>query len=85
MGHLGDTEIYFGVSEAKKRISTAAEWSAAWRRASKAIAFTFPHQRDELLNYGDYIESEFAAKQSSSHHKLILFDIALHNEVSASQ
>lgn len=60
-GCLGDTEISFGISEAKKQISTATEWSAAWRRASKAIEFTFPHQREELLHYGDYIESEFTA------------------------
>ena len=84
-GRLGDTEITFGVAEPKKRISTAAEWSSAWRRASKAISFAFPHRREELLEYGDYIESEFAAKIISSHHKLLLYDIALRNEVAAGQ
>ena len=84
-GHLGDMEISFGVSEPKKRISSAAEWSTAWRRASKAICFAFPHRREELLDYGDYIESEFAAKFSSSHHKLLLYDIALRNEVAGGQ
>jgi hypothetical protein len=84
-GRLGDAEISFGVSEPKRRISTAAEWSVAWRRASKAISFAFPHRREELLEYGDYIESEFAAKVSSSHHKLLLYDIALRNEVAAGQ
>jgi hypothetical protein len=82
---LGDTEITFGVSEPRKRVSTAAEWSASWRRASKAICFAFPHRREELIEYGDYIESEFAAKISSSHHKLLLYDVALHNEVAAGQ
>src|SRR6202522_2239356 len=84
-GRLGDTEITFGVSEPKKRISTAAEWSSSWRRASKAISFAFPHRREELLEYGDYIESEFTAKIVSSHHKLLLYDIALRNEVAAGQ
>ena len=84
-GRLGDTEITFGVAEPRKRVSTAAEWSAAWRRASKAIGFAFPHRREELLEYGDYIESEFAAKVSSSHHKLLLYDVALRNEVAAGQ
>jgi hypothetical protein len=84
-GRLGDTEISFGVAEPKKRISTAAEWSSAWRRASKAISFAFPHRREELLEYGDYIESEFAAKITTSHHKLLLYDIALRNEVAAGQ
>ena len=84
-GHLGDMEITFGVAEPRKHVSTAAEWSAAWRRASKAIGFAFPHRREELLKYRDYIESEFAAKVSSSHHKLLLYGIALHNEVAAGQ
>jgi Zinc knuckle len=84
-GRLGDAEISFGVTEPKKRISTASEWCATWRRASKAISFAFPHRRDELLDYGDYIESEFAAKVVSSHHKLLLYDVALRNEVAAGQ
>ena len=84
-GRLGDTEISFGVSEPKKRISTASEWSATWRKASKAIAFAFPHRREELLEYGDYIEAEFAAKVVSSHHKILLYDTALRNEVAAGQ
>ena len=84
-GRLGDTEISFGVAEPKKRISSAAEWSSSWRRASKAISFAFPHRREELLEYGDYIESEFAAKITSSHHKILLYDIALRNEVAAGQ
>ena len=42
-GCLGEMEISFGVAEAKKQVSTAAEWSTAWKRASKAIGFTFPH------------------------------------------
>ena len=84
-GRLGDTEISLGVVEAKKQIRTAAEWSSAWRRASKAIAFAFPHRRDELAEYGDYIEGEFAAKLPSSHNRILLYDIALRNEVGAGQ
>jgi hypothetical protein len=84
-GRLGDAEISFGVAEPKRRISTAAEWSSSWRRACKAITFAFPHRREELLEYGDYLESEFAAKVTSSHHKLLLYDTALRNEVAAGQ
>jgi hypothetical protein len=85
MGHLGDTEIVFGVSESKKRITTASEWSSAWRRASKAIVFAFLHQKEELLEYGNYIKSEFTAKLTSSHHKLILYDVAPQNDVAGGQ
>ena len=42
-GHLGDTEIVFGVSESKKWVTTALELSSAWRRASRAIEFAFSH------------------------------------------
>ena len=57
--------------------------SAAWRRASRAISFALPHRKEELLEYGDYIESVFAAKVSSSHHKLLLYDIAVKDIVAA--
>ena len=58
-GRLGETEITFGVAEAKKRVSTAAEWSTAWKRASKAIGFAFPHRREELssANHGAFPRS----------------------------
>ena len=84
-GRLGDTEISFGVAEAKKHVCTAAEWSSAWRRASKAISFAFPHWRDKLVKYGDYIKSEFSAKLVTSHQRVILYDIAVRNEVGAGQ
>jgi hypothetical protein len=84
-GRMGDAEISFGVSEAKKHVRSSAEWASAWRRASKAISFAFPHRADELYEYGDYIEGEFAAKLPSSHSKIILYDIALRNEVGAGQ
>jgi hypothetical protein len=84
-GRLGDTEIAFGVAEPKKKIQNFAQWSGAWKRASKAISFAFPHRREELFEYGEYIESEFQAKHTSLHHKIILFDLALRNEVGAGQ
>jgi len=84
-GRLGDAEIVFALAETKKRVRTASEWSSAWRRASRAITFAFPHRRDELLEYGDYIEGEFAAKLTTSHHRIILYDTALRNEVGGGQ
>ena len=75
-GRMGDMEISFGVAEPKKHISTAAEWSASWRRAYKVIFFTFPYRKDELNEYDDY---------TSSHHKLLLYNVALRNEVAAGQ
>ncbi|KAF8816682.1 hypothetical protein BYT27DRAFT_7076620, partial [Phlegmacium glaucopus] len=84
-GRLGDAEVSFGFPEAKKHVRTASEWSTTWKRAAKAASFAFPHRRDELLDYGDYIKEEFAAKLPSSHHQIILYDIALRNEVGTGQ
>jgi len=82
---IGNAKISLGISDAKRRISTASEWSAAWHFAARAIAFVFPHRSEELRAYGDYIEGEFAAKLTSSHPKVILFDIAVRNLVQGGQ
>ena len=78
---IGNAKISLGVSDAKRRVSTAADWSSAWHLASRAVAFAFPHRAEELVSYGDYIESEFAGKIQSSHPRIILFDIAIRNIV----
>jgi hypothetical protein len=82
---IGNAKISMGITDAKRRVSTAAEWSAAWHFAARAISFVFPHRSEELRNYGDYIEGEFAAKVTHSHPKVILFDIAVRNMVQGGQ
>ena len=42
------------------------------RKVFKVISFVFPHWREEIIEYGNYIESKFVAKLISSHHKIIL-------------
>ena len=49
------------------------------------MSHPIPHRREELLEYGDYIDLEFSAKLSSSHPKIILYNVALQNEVAAGQ
>ena len=78
---IGNTKISVGVTEAKRRVSTAAKWSSAWHLASRATAFAFPHRSEELRLYGDFISSEFAGKIPSSHPRVILFDITIRNAV----
>jgi len=82
---IRNAKISLGVSDAKRRVSTAADWSSAWHLASRAITFAFPHRAKELVSYGDYIESEFAGKIQSSHPHIILFDIAIRNIVQGGQ
>lgn len=84
-GRLGESELVFAMAEAKRQVKTGSEWSTAFRRASRAILFLFPHRKEELDSYAEYIESLFAAKQPSSHHRVILFDSAIRNLVAGGQ
>ncbi|PPQ79040.1 hypothetical protein CVT25_002349 [Psilocybe cyanescens] len=78
---VGDTEISTGVAEPKRRIRTASDWGDAWDLASSAIALAFPHRERELRDYGRYINGIFAGEFASTHPRIILFDIAVRNEV----
>jgi len=82
---IGNTKISLGVSDAKRRVSTTSEWSSAWHLAARAVAFAFPHRAEELRDYGDFIKTEFAGKLTSSHPRVILFDIAIRNIVQGGQ
>src|ERR1700678_2647699 len=82
---VGDTEISISSVETKRKVETSLEWSMSWRSASRAIAFVFIHREQELAEYGDYIERPFAAKRSSSHGQVILFDKGVRNEVGGGQ
>ena len=82
---IGNARISFGVSDAKKHVNSASEWTSAWRLASKAISFAFPHRTAELDAYSDYIEGEFSAKVTASHPRVIMFDVAVRNLVQGGQ
>ena len=73
-GHLGSAEVVFAVAEAKRQVKTGSEWSTAFHRATKATTFLFPHRREELLEYSEYIEGLFATKQVGAHSRVILYD-----------
>jgi hypothetical protein len=85
VGRVGDTQITFGLAEPKKRIETAGDWISAWNRVVQATRFVFRHREQELRSYGDYIESLFAAKIVATHPRIIMFDIAVRNEVAGGQ
>ncbi|KAF8877155.1 hypothetical protein CPB84DRAFT_1688841, partial [Gymnopilus junonius] len=58
-------------------VKTASEWSTAWRHAARATSFVFKHRKQELDDYGEYIECLFAAKHDSAHCTVILYDSAI--------
>jgi hypothetical protein len=82
---VGDTEISISGVETKRKVETSSEWATSWRSASRAIAFVFEHREQELAEYGDYVERLFAAKCSSSHGQVILFDRGVRNEAGGGQ
>lgn len=84
-GRLGTTEVVFAVAESKRHVRTGAEWSAAFRRMSKAVVFLFPHRRDELLEYAEHVEGLFSAKHTGAHSKVILYDQSVRNQVGGGQ
>ena len=84
-GRVGTTEVVFAVAESKRQVRTGAEWSSAFRRMSKVVAFLFPHRREELLEYAEHIEGLFSTKHVSAHSKVILYDQSVRNQVGGGQ
>ena len=84
-GRMGGTEVVFAVAESKRQVKTGTEWSSAYRWMSKAVAFLFPHRREELFEYAEHIEGLFSAKHTNAHSKVILYDQSVRNRVGGGQ
>jgi hypothetical protein len=85
VGRIGRTEISLGKADPARKVQTSGDWTVAWHAATKATTFAFPHRSEELRKWGDYMASEFSAKQLSAHHKLIAFDKAVRAMVGGGQ
>jgi hypothetical protein len=81
LGRVGSTQISLGQSDPARKITTSGEWTSAWNATARAITFAFPHRKEELQEYGEYMDSEFSARISSSHRKLFAFDKAVRHHV----
>jgi hypothetical protein len=84
-GRVGRAEVVFAVAESKRQVKTEGEWSAAFRRMSKGVAFLFPHRREELSDYAEHVEGLFSAKHTGAHSKVILYDQSVRNQVGGGQ
>lgn len=80
-GRIGDHEISLGYTEPSRKVLTSGDWTAAWNSVVKAASFVFPHRRDELDAYGEFIQGEFTAREAIAHWKVIRFDQSVRNEV----
>jgi hypothetical protein len=84
---IGDIEIKFATATeaVSKKITTSAQWSAAWNRTSRAIKFAFPHREDELAAYGEYINDKFDCSVERAHERIIRFNKAVRNRAANSR
>ncbi|RXW18701.1 hypothetical protein EST38_g7151 [Candolleomyces aberdarensis] len=80
-GRIGDHEISLGHTEPTRKVHTNGDWTIAWNLMVKAACFLFPHRREELDAYGEYIQGEFSARQTEAHWRVIRFDQSVRNEV----
>lgn len=80
-GRIGDHEISLGFTEPSKKVQTHGDWTIAWNIATNAIVFLFPHRRDELAKYAEFIQREFSARRVEAHYRVLLFDRSIRNEV----
>ena len=78
---FGDLEISFGGVEPTKIVKNGGDWSIAWNRTLRAIVFAFPHRRQELSIYGEYIVNLFAVTHPSMHSRVIAFNKAVRKRV----
>ncbi|KAJ3503737.1 hypothetical protein NLJ89_g8304 [Agrocybe chaxingu] len=79
------TESFEEIPDGKRQVRNGSDWSAAFRKAKRAIIFLFPHRREELDKYEEHIKDLFAAKQDSAHGRVILFDASVRNLVGGGQ
>jgi hypothetical protein len=82
---VGELEIRFGTTPAKRVVASVGDWTIAWGIASTAIAYAFPNRFDELTSYGRFVLSLFASTSSIFHQRVISFDKAVRRRVGATR
>ena len=85
VGRIGRHEISLGTTDPVRKVQTMGNWIVAWRAASKATAFVFPHRRHELEEWGEHIEDTFTARVTGSHSRVIAYDRAVRDRVQGGQ
>ncbi|KAH9848512.1 hypothetical protein C2E23DRAFT_938320 [Lenzites betulinus] len=82
---IGDLEFSFRAPVVAKKVSSFGDWVYAWKRASVATVFAFPHRREELDAYGDQIIGLFGALAPAFHARVLDFDRAVRKRVGSSR
>ncbi|KAH9851871.1 hypothetical protein C2E23DRAFT_731832 [Lenzites betulinus] len=82
---VGELEFTFRAPVVAKKVSSFGDWVFAWKRASLAVTFAFPHRRDELDAYGEYIIGLFGALAVPVHGRVLDFDRAVRKRAGSSR
>ncbi|KAH9858115.1 hypothetical protein C2E23DRAFT_718871 [Lenzites betulinus] len=82
---IGGLELSYRAPVPAKKITSFGEWVFAWKRASVAVTFAFPHRREELDAYGEYIIGLFGALAPPVHSRILDFDRAVRKRVGSAR
>ncbi|KAI0323359.1 hypothetical protein GY45DRAFT_1264707 [Cubamyces sp. BRFM 1775] len=82
---LGSIELSVKQPISARRICSFGDWVFAWGRAARATAFAFPHRREELTAYGEYISGLFGALAPAVHGRVLDFDRAIRKRVGSAR
>ncbi|KAH9855756.1 hypothetical protein C2E23DRAFT_723253 [Lenzites betulinus] len=82
---VGGLEFTYRAPVVAKKVSSFGEWVYAWKRATLAITFAFPHRREELDSYGEYIIGLFGALAEPVHGRILDFDRAVRKRAGSSR
>ncbi|KAH9857232.1 hypothetical protein C2E23DRAFT_900451 [Lenzites betulinus] len=74
---IGELEFSYRAPVPSKKVGCFGDWVYAWKRASVATAYAFPHRREELDAYGEQVIGLFGALAPAIHSRVMDFDRAI--------
>ncbi|KAK6966530.1 hypothetical protein R3P38DRAFT_2590703 [Favolaschia claudopus] len=80
---VGGLQFVFGSASPTKTVASQSDWNAAFGRTISALLVVFPHRRQELEAYRQYISDLFLSCSDRTHERVILLDRKIRNEVAA--
>ena len=82
---IGGIQFKYGAAEAAKKVKNAGDWLQAFCVYMKAVAFVFPHRKEELEDYTEQVASLFTVVTEANHPIIINYDKAVRTGVEGVQ
>ena len=74
---IGGIQLKYGAAEVAKKVKNAGDWSQVFCVYVKAVAFVFPHRKEELKDYAEQVTSLFVVVTEANHPIIINYDKAV--------